>query len=56
MDLQAQVKGPEVIQAHNRELYIVFHDGIASSRLTNSLIDLEAWIKPVGNLTLQNWK
>jgi uncharacterized protein (DUF1697 family) len=49
--LQAAVRGPEVIRASGNHLYIVYHDGIGRSRLTNVLIE-----KKLGTrATARNW-
>ena len=37
--LQAATKGPELIRADGRQLYIVYPAGIARSRLTNKLME-----------------
>jgi uncharacterized protein (DUF1697 family) len=37
--LRAAVKGPEIIRADGRQLYIVYPAGIGRSRLTNALIE-----------------
>ncbi len=37
--LQAAIKGPEILQAHGKQLYIVYPAGIGTSRLTIKLIE-----------------
>ena len=37
--LQSAIRGPEVMRAEDRQLYIVYPAGIARSRLTNRLIE-----------------
>jgi uncharacterized protein (DUF1697 family) len=49
--LQAAVKGPEILRADGRQLYIVYPAGIGRSRLTNTLIE-----KKLGTRgTARNW-
>jgi uncharacterized protein (DUF1697 family) len=49
--LQSAITGREVIRAADRHLYIVFPDGIGTSRLTNTLIE-----KRLGTRgTARNW-
>ena len=37
--LQAAVKGPERLHAHERALYVVYPDGMGTSKLTNAVIE-----------------
>jgi uncharacterized protein (DUF1697 family) len=37
--LQAAIRGPEVVRAHERHAYVVYPNGIGRSRLTNALIE-----------------
>jgi uncharacterized protein (DUF1697 family) len=37
--LQAGIKGREVVRAHERQLYIVYPDGMGTSKLTSSVIE-----------------
>ena len=37
--LRAAIKGPEVMHAHGRSLYVVYPDGIGQSKLTNVIIE-----------------
>ena len=37
--LQGAIKGREVIRAHDRQLYIVYPDGIGTSKLSGSVIE-----------------
>ena len=37
--LQAAVKGPERLAAHERSLYVVYPDGMGTSKLTNAVIE-----------------
>lgn len=49
--LQAAIVGPEIVRANARHLYIVFPNGIGTSRLTNALIE-----KKLGTRgTARNW-
>jgi uncharacterized protein (DUF1697 family) len=49
--LQAAIVGPELVRADGRHLYIVFPDGMGSSRLTTALI--ERTLRTRG--TARNW-
>jgi uncharacterized protein (DUF1697 family) len=49
--LQAAMKGPEIIRAEGRQLYIVYPAGIARSRLTNKLIEDKIGTRATG----RNW-
>jgi uncharacterized protein (DUF1697 family) len=49
--LQAAVKGPEVIRAAGRQLYISYPDGIGRSRLTTGLIESRLGTRGTG----RNW-
>lgn len=49
--LRAQVKGPEIIGSHHRELYIVYPAGIGRSRLTNAFIESRLGTRGTG----RNW-
>ena len=37
--LRASIKGPEVIHAHGRALYVVYPDGMGQSKFTNVIIE-----------------
>jgi uncharacterized protein (DUF1697 family) len=37
--LRASIKGPEVMHAHGRALYVVYPDGMGQSKLTNVVIE-----------------
>jgi uncharacterized protein (DUF1697 family) len=37
--LQATIKGRETVRAHDRQLYIVYPDGIGTSKLTGTVIE-----------------
>jgi len=37
--LQAAIKGPEVVRADGKQLYIVYPAGIGTSKLTNALVE-----------------
>lgn len=50
-ELQAAIKGPEVIRAGGRQLYIVYPAGIARSRLTNNVIEDKLGTRGTG----RNW-
>jgi uncharacterized protein (DUF1697 family) len=49
--VQAAIKGPEVVRAEGRQLYIVYPEGIGRSRLTGTLIEK----KLGGRGTARNW-
>jgi uncharacterized protein (DUF1697 family) len=49
--LQAAMKGPEIVRAGGRQLYIVYPAGIARSRLTNNLIEGKLGTRATG----RNW-
>ena len=51
LELQARIKGPEALRVQDRELYVVYPEGIARSRLTNSLIESKLRIRVTG----RNW-
>ncbi len=51
LELQARVNGPEVIRAHNRELYVTYPEGIARSRLTSNIIESKLKTRGTG----RNW-
>ena len=49
--LESAIVGREIVRAGDRHLYIVFPDGIGTSRLTNALIE-----KKLGTRgTARNW-
>ena len=50
-ELQAAIKGPEVVKAKGRQLYIVYPKGIGRSRLTNALIERKLGTRATG----RNW-
>jgi uncharacterized protein (DUF1697 family) len=47
----AAIVGREMAQAHGHELYIVYPDGIGTSKLTNALIERKAGVRG----TARNW-
>ena len=49
--LQAASKGPEIIRAEGKQLYVVYQAGIARSRLNNELIEGELDTRSTG----RNW-
>jgi uncharacterized protein (DUF1697 family) len=49
--LQAAIKGPEVVRAEGKQLYAVYPQGIAHSKLTNALIER----KLGSRATARNW-
>ena len=49
--LQAAIAGPEIVRAGNRHLYIIFPNGIGTSRLTNALIEKKLGTRGTG----RNW-
>jgi uncharacterized protein (DUF1697 family) len=49
--LQASITGPEVIRAHDHQLYILYPAGVGRSRLTNALIERKLGIRG----TARNW-
>lgn len=49
--LQSSIKGPELVRAHGRQLYIVYPNGMGRSRLTAAVIE-----RAVGSRgTARNW-
>jgi len=49
--LRAAIKGPEIVSASGKQLYIVYPAGIGTSKLTNSLIE-----RKLGTIgTARNW-
>jgi uncharacterized protein (DUF1697 family) len=50
-DLRAAIKGRETLHAVERQLYIVYPDGIGASKLTNTLIER----KLAARGTARNW-
>ena len=49
--LQAAIKGPEIVQAHGKQLYTVYPAGIGESKLTNALIEKKLGTRGTG----RNW-
>jgi uncharacterized protein (DUF1697 family) len=49
--LQSQVRGPELVRPHGRELYITYPDGMGRSRLTGAVIESKLGTKG----TARNW-
>lgn len=49
--LRAAIRGPEIIEARGKELYIVYSAGIGRSRLTNALIEKKLGTPGTG----RNW-
>ena len=50
-DLQAAIKGPEVVRAEGKQLYVVYPDGVGNSRLTLALIEKRLGTRGTG----RNW-
>jgi uncharacterized protein (DUF1697 family) len=50
-EVQAAARGPEVVHAHARELYITYPAGIGRSRLTGALIEKTLGTRGTG----RNW-
>jgi uncharacterized protein (DUF1697 family) len=50
-ELQAAIKGREVVRAKGNQLYIVYPDGIGRSKLTNGLIERKLGTRGTG----RNW-
>jgi uncharacterized protein (DUF1697 family) len=49
--LQAAIKGREVVRAVGRQAYVIYPDGVGSSRLTTALIDKTLGLRG----TARNW-
>jgi uncharacterized protein (DUF1697 family) len=49
--LQAAIRGPEIVRAEGRHLYIVYPAGIGESKLTNALIEKTVGLRG----TARNW-
>jgi len=49
--LQRAIKGPELVRAEGKQLYVVYPDGIGRSRLTNKLIEDKLSTRGTG----RNW-
>jgi uncharacterized protein (DUF1697 family) len=49
--LRAAITGPETVQAHGRELYVVYPNGVGRSRLTHALIEAKLGVRA----TARNW-
>jgi uncharacterized protein (DUF1697 family) len=49
--LQAAIRGPEVVRAAGKQLYIVYPDGTGRSRLTNAIIEKTLGTRGTG----RNW-
>jgi uncharacterized protein (DUF1697 family) len=49
--LQAAIRGPEIVRAVGRDLYIVYPDGIGRSKLTTALIESKLGTRGTG----RNW-
>ncbi len=49
--LLAAITGPEIVRAHDRQLYIVYPHGIGRSRLTNAFIESHLGTRGTG----RNW-
>jgi uncharacterized protein (DUF1697 family) len=48
--LQAEISGPEIVQAKGRQLYAFYPNGQGRSRLTNAMIE-----RKLGRCTGRNW-
>jgi uncharacterized protein (DUF1697 family) len=49
--LQAAIRGPEIVRADGKHLYIVYPDGMGKSKLTNTLIEKTLGLRG----TARNW-
>ncbi len=49
--LQAAIKGPEVVRADGKHLYVTYPVGIAGSKLTNAVIEQKLGTRG----TARNW-
>jgi uncharacterized protein (DUF1697 family) len=49
-DVQAAIRGPEIVRARGRHAYIIYPDGIGRSRLTIAMIEAR-----LGPATGRNW-
>ena len=49
--VQASIKGREIVKSHGRELYLVYPDGIGSSKLSGTLIERQLGLRG----TARNW-
>jgi uncharacterized protein (DUF1697 family) len=49
--LQGAIKGREVVRAVGRQAYVIYPDGVGSSRLTTALIDKTLGLRG----TARNW-
>ena len=49
--VQSSIKGREVIRSHGRELYLVYPDGIGTSKLTGTSIERQLCLRG----TARNW-
>ena len=49
--LQAAIRGPEIVRADGKQVYIVYPMGIGTSKLTNTLIDKTLGLRG----TARNW-
>jgi uncharacterized protein (DUF1697 family) len=49
--VQASIKGREIVKSHGRELYLVYPDGIGTSKLTGTLIEWQLGLRG----TARNW-
>jgi uncharacterized protein (DUF1697 family) len=50
-NLQAAIKGPEIVRADGRQLYLVYPAGIGPSKLTHNLIERTLGVRGTG----RNW-
>jgi uncharacterized protein (DUF1697 family) len=49
--LEAAIKGPEIVRAEGKQLYLVYPAGIGTSKLTNTLIEKKLGTRGTG----RNW-
>lgn len=49
--LQSVIRGPEVVRAYDRQLYVTYPEGIGRSKLTNALIEHKLATRGTG----RNW-
>jgi uncharacterized protein (DUF1697 family) len=50
-ELQAAIRGPEMVRSVGRQLYVAYPEGIGRSRLTGSLIERRLGTRGTG----RNW-
>jgi uncharacterized protein (DUF1697 family) len=50
--LAASIRGPEIVRARGKELYVVYPEGVGRSRLTNAAIEKKLGTRSTG----RNWR